>query len=78
MESTLYQKILREIVPFKKWFILAVVLAVIISFLAPVRPFFIQYIIDHDILNKDKNSLFTHTIYLFLLLTLESFLRYFF
>lgn len=78
MESTLYQKILKEIVPFKKWFILAVFLAVIISFLAPVRPFFIQYIIDHDILNHDKKSLFTHALYLFLLLTLESLLRYFF
>lgn len=77
-EKGLYHKIFLEIIPFRKWFIVALLLSILVSILGPIRPFLLQYIIDHFITTFNKEKLISYSLLLFGLLIIESFLRYFF
>ena len=77
-EKGLYHKIFLEIIPFRKWFIVALILSIAVSILGPIRPFLLQYIIDHFITTFNKEKLISYSLLLFGLLIIESFLRYFF
>lgn len=76
-ESLLY-KIYSQAIPYKKWFIGAFILSIVISILGPTRPYILQHIIDIDIKNHDAANLWRNSALMFGLLLLESFLRYLF
>ena len=63
--------------PYKSKVIYTAILTVIIAFLAPLRPFLIQYTIDEHILNLDESGLLRMSILLVGILILEAVLQFF-
>ena len=63
-EKGLYHKIFLEIIPFRKWFIVALMLSIAVSILGPIRPFLLQYIIDHFITTFNKEKLISYSLLL--------------
>ena len=64
--------------PYKKQFIIATISAVILSFLAPIRPMLINYAIDNFIIISDPENLLKITILLIALLFCEGFIQFFY
>jgi ATP-binding cassette subfamily B protein len=70
------RRILSLVSPYKKVFWLTVVLVVLLSLLAPLRPWLIQYTVDHPIANGDFDGLLGLTAIMVVTLVLESIFRY--
>lgn len=77
-EKSIYYHIYKEALPYKKWFIACFILAFIISAITPLRPYFLQVIIDKDIKDTSSHQLIQHTLFLFGLLFFESILKFVF
>ncbi len=75
-------KVLRRILslvnPYKKVFWLTVVLVILLSLLAPLRPWLIQYTVDNQIATGDYAGLVNMTLLMVVTLVLETVFRYFF
>jgi len=79
MEATsIYKQVYRQALPYKNWFIVCFLLAVIISSISPIRPYLLQKIIDVDLKMSNKEGLLRNTSFLFMLLMVESLLRFIF
>jgi ATP-binding cassette, subfamily B, multidrug efflux pump len=83
--NSVYQQIYKQALPYKNWFIGCFILAIIISALGPIRPYFMQQIIDVDLnvenvtdIFANKKALLQHVVLLFSLLMLESVLKFIF
>jgi ATP-binding cassette, subfamily B, multidrug efflux pump len=74
----LFRKVMALIAPFRKVFILAAVLAVILAPLATLRPKLIQTMVDDHVLTGDVPGMQRLTILIFSALLLEVILKYFF
>ncbi len=77
-KKSIYNHIIDQALPYKFWFLLSFMLALVISIMTPVRPYVMQIIIDSDLKNGLKEDLFRHSLFLFLILSAESFLRFIF
>lgn len=75
---TLLKRILGLVKPFKQEFIMATLLAILLSVLGPIRPYLIQVTVDDYVLKQDGAGLQMMAMILVGLLMAESFLRYFF
>ncbi|MEX2590418.1 MAG: ABC transporter ATP-binding protein, partial [Chitinophagales bacterium] len=75
---SLLKRILGLVKPFRREFISATLLAIVLSVLGPVRPYLIQVTVDDYILKQDGKGLQMMIMILIGLLITESFLRYFF
>ena len=64
--------------PFRKQFIMALSLAIVLALIAPVRPYLIQLTVDRDIMNLDLQGLINMALILVVVLIGETFLRYYF
>lgn len=64
--------------PYRKKFILSVVLAIVLAAVTPVRPYLIQVTIDKHITNSVANMVVLVTIYQILLLLAETAMRFWF
>jgi len=78
LDIALLKRIIALGFPYKKVFITAGVLAVVIAPIASLRPYLIQQMVDEYILPGDLSGLAFMAVVLFGLLILEVFLRYFF
>jgi ATP-binding cassette, subfamily B, multidrug efflux pump len=76
--NNVYRQIYNQALPYRRWFIACFILAIIISALSPVRPYFMQQIIDVDLKLSIKENLVKHSFYLFALLIFESVLKFIF
>jgi ATP-binding cassette, subfamily B, multidrug efflux pump len=83
--NSVYHHIYKQALPYKNWFIGCFILAIVISALGPIRPYFMQQIIDVDLNNSNpgglianKKSLLQNVTMLFSLLILESVLKFIF
>jgi len=74
----LFKRVLRLARPFKKQFLFAVVLAIIIAILTPAQPFLIQLTVDEFILKNDGEGLVNMALLLIGVLVMSSVLRYYF
>jgi ATP-binding cassette, subfamily B, multidrug efflux pump len=70
------RRILSLVSPYKKVFWLTVVLVILLSLLAPLRPWLIQYTVDNPIANGDFDGLLGLTAIMVVTLVLESIFRY--
>jgi ATP-binding cassette subfamily B multidrug efflux pump len=77
-DYTLLKKLLRLARPYKFWFIAATFIAIFSAVLSPIRPYYIGIAIDEYIGIKGGQGLNQLILILFLLLVLESVVRYFF
>lgn len=78
VDSALLQRILKLAKPFRKQFIIATLLAIVLAALSPVRPLLIQITVDEHILGFNIQGLVNMTILLIIVLMADSLLRYFF
>jgi len=78
LNPNLIKRILLLITPFRLPFYLCCLLAVLVAFLSPVRPWLIQVAVDEYILRNNFEGLSNIILILLVLLVLESFFRYYF
>jgi ATP-binding cassette, subfamily B, multidrug efflux pump len=78
LDWQLLKRIMGLAAPFRKQFIMALSLAIILAIIAPVRPYLIQLTVDRDIMNLDMQGLVNMSMILVVVLIGETFLRYYF
>jgi len=78
LDWSVLRRILSLVSPYKKVFWSTLVLVVLLSLLAPLRPWLIQYTVDNHIASGDYAGLVTMTILMVITLVLETVFRYLF
>ena len=78
LDWSILKRILSLVSPYKKVFWSTVVLVILLSLLAPLRPWLIQYTVDNHIAAGDYAGLVTMTILMVITLVLETVFRYLF
>jgi ATP-binding cassette, subfamily B, multidrug efflux pump len=74
----LLKRIINLAAPFRRQFIIALSLSVLLAIIAPIRPYLIQVTVDRDIMNLNLPGLVNMTFILIAILIGETFLRYYF
>jgi ATP-binding cassette subfamily B protein len=74
----LLKRIINLAAPFRRQFIIALSLSVLLAIVAPIRPYLIQVTVDRDIMNLNLQGLINMTVLLIAILIGETFLRYYF
>lgn len=77
-QNKILNHIIQQALPYKYWFVVSFVLAVLISAMTPLRPYLMQIIIDHDLKLGESKDLISHSVLFFVLLSCESILRFVF
>ncbi len=78
LDFKVLRKIIRLAAPYKKKFFLSIFLSVILAIISPVRPYLIQYTINHFIQDKNTFWLIMITVIQVGLLLIETLLRFYF
>ena len=76
-DMSLFNRILRYVRPYKTKFVFTGLLTVLLALLSPLRPWLIQYTVDHYITRPNKALLLNMTILLISLLVLEAIVQFF-
>lgn len=69
---SLLKRIFQYVRPYRRIFILSVILTILLALIAPARPFLIQYTLDNYIMKGHYNGLLTMTILMLFLLVLQA------
>jgi len=77
LDVKLLGRVLQYVKPYRRQFIWAALLTVLMAALSPVRPFLIQITVDKYILNADFNGLARMSALMLLLLVVQSAVQYF-
>jgi len=77
LDIKLLSRVLEYVKPYRKQFIWAALLTILMAGLSPIRPYLIQITVDKYILNADFNGLLKMTILMFSLLIVQSLVQYF-
>lgn len=77
-DFSLLKRVLRYAKPYRKRFILSIILALVVSALTPVRPILIQQTVDKYIRNDIKSMIIWITVFQIGILFIETFIRYYF
>lgn len=77
-DFSLLKRVLRYAKPYRKRFILSIVLALVVSALTPVRPILIQQTVDKYIRNDATQMIVWITVIQIGILLIETFIRYYF
>lgn len=75
-DISLLKRIYQYVKPYKRIFILSVILTILTALIAPVRPFLISYTLDHYIINDNKEWLLYATIVMVVLMVLQAVITY--
>ena len=75
-DSRLMKRLLKYIKPYKGYIILAILVAIAVAFVGPVRPYLTKIIIDDYITKKDYNGMLPFIFLLFLCIVLQTLLQY--
>jgi ATP-binding cassette subfamily B multidrug efflux pump len=76
-DINLLKRIYLYIKPYHKMFVWCVALTILLAIVAPLRPFLIQYALDHYVFENDSQGLVFMTIVLIVLLILQTIIQYF-
>lgn len=77
LDIKLLGRVMQYVKPFRRQFIWAALLTVLMAALSPIRPFLIQITIDRYILNADFNGLLKMSVLMLALLIVQSVVQYF-
>ena len=77
-DITLLRRVLHFTRPYKKQFVWSIVLAVVLAAITPVRPYLIQYTVDHFIAGRNYDWLIYITIIQIIFLFVETVFRFYF
>ncbi len=78
LDFGLLRKVFAFAAPYKKKFYISIVLSVALAIISPLRPYFIQYTVNHFIKDKDVHWLVLITIIQIGMLLIETALRFYF
>ncbi|MEO8108747.1 MAG: ABC transporter ATP-binding protein [Ginsengibacter sp.] len=78
LDFSLLRKVFAFAAPYKKKFYISIVLSVGLAIISPLRPYFIQYTVNHFIKDKDVHWLVLITIIQIGMLLIETALRFYF
>lgn len=77
IDTKILRRIYQYLQPYKKVFYLSVMLTILLAIVAPVRPYLVQYTIDHYILKDDANGLFNMVLLMLGILALQTVIQYY-
>lgn len=72
----LLRRVFQYVKPYKRIFGWSIVLTVLLALIAPVRPFMIQYTLDHYIMKDQHSGLLNMTIIMIVLLLLQAIIQF--
>ena len=78
IDLVLLKRVLEYAKPYKFYFVIAAIAAILLSFLGPIRPILINYTIDNHIIIPNKEGLINTTIVLTSILFLEGVIQFFY
>ncbi|RZK77139.1 MAG: ABC transporter ATP-binding protein [Pedobacter sp.] len=73
---SLLRRVFQYVKPYRNVFAWAIVLTVLLALIAPVRPFLIQYTLDHYIMKDNYSGLLNMTILMLVLLILQAVIQF--
>ena len=76
-DKHLMKRLLKYVIPYKKYVIWGVILSIAVAGLGPVRPYLTKIAVDYSLVKKDYNSLLYITLALITSLVLQSFVQYY-
>jgi ATP-binding cassette subfamily B multidrug efflux pump len=76
LDWSVLRRLMKFVTPYKLKFYLLVFLTIGIGVLSPLRPFLIQYTLDHDVASGDYSAMLRMMIVLFVLLVVQSVAQY--
>ena len=74
--SGLLKRIFKYVRPYRNIFAWSIVLTILLALIAPVRPFLIQYTLDHHIMTGDYSGLLNITLLMLVLLILQAVIQF--
>ena len=77
IDSRLLRRIYKYLAPYKKVFFISVLLTILLAIIAPVRPYMVQYTIDHYILEQDQQGLLYMVVLMFIMLGIQTLVQYY-
>lgn len=72
----LLKRVFQYVKPYRNIFVWSIVLTILLALIAPVRPFMIQYTLDHYIMKDNYSGLLSMTIGMLVLLVLQTFIQF--
>ncbi len=69
---SLLKRVFQYVKPYRKTFILSIILTILLALIAPARPFLIQHTLDNYIMKGHYNGLLTMTILMLVLLIIQA------
>ncbi len=76
-DLSLFKRILKYVKPYQTKFIITGVLTIVLALLSPIRPWLIQYAVDHYIVKSNAAMLLNMTILLIVILIAEAVVQFF-
>ena len=77
IDTKILRRIYQYLQPYRKVFYLSVMLTILLAIVAPVRPYLVQYTIDHFILKDDANGLLNMILLMLGMLALQTVIQYY-
>jgi ATP-binding cassette subfamily B protein len=77
IDSKILRRIYKYLAPYKKVFFTSVFLTILLAIIAPVRPYMVQYTIDHYILEQDQQGLLYMVVFMFVMLGIQTIVQYY-
>lgn len=77
IDTKILRRIYQYLQPYKKVFYISVGLTILLAVIAPVRPYLVQYTIDHFILKDDASGLFNMVLLMAGMLGLQTVVQYY-
>lgn len=77
IDTGILRRIYKYLGPYKKVFYISVVLTILLALIAPVRPYLVQYTIDHDIAEGNTRGLINMTLIMFAALIIQTIIQYY-
>jgi ATP-binding cassette, subfamily B, multidrug efflux pump len=77
IDTKILRRIYKYLAPYKKIFYTSVFLTIFLAAIAPVRPYMVQYTIDHYILNQDADGLLMMVWLMLGLLVIQTIIQYY-
>ena len=78
IDFVLLKRVLKFAKPYRGYFIIAVISAILLSFLGPARPLLINYAVDNYIVIPNQEALIRITLLLISILVLEGIVQFFY
>lgn len=77
IDTKILRRIYQYLQPYRKYFYISVTLTILLAIIAPVRPYLVQYCLDHYILNNDASGLLYMVILMFVVLGIQTIIQYY-